>query len=150
MVPPAPVDASAERYWTARAASLLERMALATEHMAGAAMDQYLWATASEALTARDPELLCALFRLADARSESATDIRFGMAMRAMERRYYDCAYAAWDDGGRCWSRDEAPRNVPDSRTSASTMKAACESLLAVEAETESSLCRQMRHNASV
>ena len=140
----------AERYWTPRAASLLERVDRAAGQLTGEGLDPYLWVTASEALTARDPELLCSVFRVADARSESATDIRFGMAMRAMARRYYDCAYAAWDDGGRCWPQDEAQRNVPDSRTSAAIMKAACESLLAVEAETESRLCDSMEHKATL
>lgn len=140
----------AERYWTPRAASMLERIEVAASPLAGEELDRYLWNTATEALSARDPELLCALFRSADARSRSSTEIRFGMAIRAMKLKYFDCAYAAWDDGGRCWEQDEVPSNVPDSRTSASTMKSACDSLIAVEAETVRGLCTQMERNAAL
>lgn len=137
-MPPAP---ECERYWTPRAQSLWEEVCRATEHMSGEALDQYVWTSASEALTARDAEGLCALFRLADARSDASSEARFATAVRAMERRYYDCAYAAWDDAGRCWAQDEAPRNVPDSKTSANTMMAACDRLISLESASEQSLC---------
>lgn len=139
-----PTAEESERYWTSRAQMLWEEIYRATEHIQGEALDQYIWTSASEALTARDAEGLCALFRLADARSDVATEVRFATAIRAMERRYYDCAYAAWDDAGRCWAEDEAPRNVPDSKTSANTMMVACDKLIGLETVHEQSLCDSM------
>eukprot|EP00873_Tetraselmis_striata_P033871 jgi/Tetstr1/454135/TSEL_041054.t1 len=135
---------SSERYWTARAATIHAQLERAIAAMDGDAVRQYMWSTGAEALASRDAELVCAMLRLADARSEHATELRFGLAIRAMEKKHYDCAYAAWDDGGRCWIVDDMPSNVPDSRTAAAAMMAACGALIAMDARTEEDLCARM------
>lgn len=141
---------SSERYWTPRAAKLWEEVSRAAGHLEGDSLNQYIWTSSGEALTVRDAEALTAVFRLADARSDISCEVRFAIAMRAMERRYYECAYAAWDDGGRCWAEEPtAARNVPDSKTSATTMMGACDKLMVLESSEEQSLCDRMS-NASV
>ena len=134
-----------ERYWTSRTSNLAYRLGQASENMAGEELDEMLWNTAAEALTARDPEMLCAVLRVGDLRSDAKADMRFGMATRAMERCYYDCACAAWEDGGRCWSSDERPHGVPSSRLATEIMIKACEALAAIESEKELGLCDIMR-----
>ena len=127
---------------------LWEEMSRATAHLRAEDLERYVWTSASEALAARDPEGLCALFRLADAVSDASSEARFATAVRAMERGYYDCAYAAWDDAGKCWAEDATPRNVPDSKTSANTMMATCDRLLRLDREEEQSLCDVMSRAA--
>ena len=130
-----------ERYSTSRSSALFAELDKATDHLRGDDLEDMLWSTASEALTGRDPEMLCAVCRLCDAKSDAPAELRFGMAMRAVERAYYDCACGAWEDGGRCWSSEERPRNVPNSRLSADIMTKACEALAIVETSSENGLC---------
>jgi len=82
--------------------------------------------------------------RLADARTSRATEIRFATAIKSMKMCYYDCAIAAWDDGGRCWDSESADINMPDSRTSAEVLKNICETLSRVDERDETGLTRGM------
>ena len=139
-----------ERFSTSRASALFDELDKASEHLKGEDLEEMLWSAASEALTSRDPEMMCAVFRLCDAKSEAPAEMRFGMAMRAMERRYYDCACAAWEDGGRCWSSEERPRNVPNSRLSTEIMTKACEALAIIESNSENGLCDSISRNLTM
>lgn len=138
-----------ERYWTTRAEQLHAQVSQAADGLGGGMLESYLWSAGAEALTARDPEMLSALLRVGDGRSGEAAEVRFGLAVRAMQRRYYDCAFAAWDDGGRCWASGGGG-NVPDSAAAAEAMRDACDQLLAAGAEAERALCAGLRRKASL
>ena len=74
-----------------------------------------------------DPVLLCAVLAAADGVTSVSTDIRFATAIAAMAAKKYACAYAAWDDGGSCWSRASDDPWVPDSAHAASVLMAVCD-----------------------
>ncbi|AUF82099.1 hypothetical protein TetV_007 [Tetraselmis virus 1] len=111
---------------------------------------EYVWKCAYMALESRDPESLSGVLRVADEMSES-TDVRFSIAVQAMQKKYYDCAYAAWDDGGRCWSQERENNNVPDSKFASIAMLNTCSLLIPstshIAPEEERELCEMMKNN---
>ena len=132
------------RYWTLRAQDLAGRLEAS---LAGLDEDEaaaFLAASASEAVNARDPENLGAILRTADSRLGCSSEVRFSAAIHAMDRGYFDCACAAWDDGGGCWASTSEGSNVPDSRTSARVMLGVCEKMSRYQEQTEADLCRRM------
>ncbi len=140
-----------ERYWTARAETLFVRYNSATEFFKDEeAINHYVWSAAEDVLHCRDAEAMSALMRFADARTSRATEIRFATAIKSMKMCYYDCAVAAWDDGGRCWDSESADARVPDSRTSANVLKNICETLLLSDQRDESELTRGLAKQSVV
>lgn len=140
-----------ERYWTARAETLLVRYNSATANFKDEdALNHYVWSAADDVLHCRDAEAMCALMRLADARTSRATEIRFATAIKSMKMCYYDCAIAAWDDGGRCWDSESADPNMPTSRTSAEVLKKICETLRRSDERDESELARGLARQSVV
>jgi hypothetical protein len=79
------------------------------------------------AVARNDPEQLCAVLAAADRSTAAATDIRFATAIAAMAAGKYECAYAAWDDGGACWSRTSEQPWVPDSAHAAGVLMGVCD-----------------------
>jgi hypothetical protein len=139
-------DERVERYWTERAARVHDEV-MANVPDTNPERDAYLWMCARRALEARDPESLSGVMRVCDMHDIS-THVRFSTAVGAMAAKAYDCAYAAWDDAGNCWSRESENPNVPSSFIAAETMKSTCEPLIAatsISAEAESSLCAAIR-----
>ena len=86
------------------------------------------------AVSSDDPEQLCAVLAAADRSTAAATDIRFATAVASMAAKKFECAYAAWDDGGACWSRASDDPWVPDSAHAAAVLMGACEELSALRA----------------
>jgi hypothetical protein len=140
-----------ERYWTARAETLFVRYNSATEFFKDEeTLNHYVWSAADDVLHCRDAEAMSALMRLADARTSRATEIRFATAIKSMKMCYYDCAIAAWDDGGRCWNSESDDSNMPDSRTSAEVLKNICETLSRADERDESELTRGLARQSVV
>ena len=75
---------------------------------------------------------------------DDAHSVRFSIAMQSMKLGKYLCAYAAWDDGGRCWSAETSDPKIPDSRFSASVMMSVCDELVDSNGYKESALCGMM------
>lgn len=78
------------------------------------------------AVSSDDPEQLCAVLAAAD-RSTDAANIRFATAIASMAAKKYECAYAAWDDGGACWSRTSDDPWVPDGAHAAGVLLGVCD-----------------------
>nr|WRJ69856.1 hypothetical protein TetV2_00411 [Oceanusvirus sp.] len=143
-------DNRVERYWSERAAKAHDDV-LARVPKDRPEREAYLWTCVNMALEARDPQSLCGVFRVCDL-CDAGTDMRFATAIRAMSARAYDCAYAAWDDAGQCWSQESETPNVPSSRAAAEAIKSACEPLIEncrLSDEAESSLCAGIREKLS-
>jgi hypothetical protein len=106
------------------------------------------------AVSSDDPEKLCAALAAADKSTAAATEIRFATAIAAMAAKKFDCAYAAWDDGGACWSRASDDPWVPDSAHAAAVLMGVCDELSRLRAQQTAgtvaegdatSLCEMMR-----
>ena len=81
------------------------------------------------AVSSDDPDQLCAVLAAADRSTVAANDIRFATAVASMAAKKFECAYAAWDDGGACWSRASDDPWVPDSAHAASVLMGVCDEL---------------------
>lgn len=139
-----------EKYWTSRASNLWRNYDSAVGNvMDRCTVDEYLWSAANDAISCRDAEALSALLRVADERSSRSTEIRFSVAIRAMKKGYYDCAVAAWEDGGRCWDANSSDEHVPDSKTSAEVINRLCVALARTDADEETDLSTRFK-NAGV
>jgi len=86
------------------------------------------------AVSSDDPEQLCAVLAVADRSTAASTDIRFATAVASMAAKKYECAYAAWDDGGACWSKASDDPWVPDSAHAAAVLMGVCDELTALRA----------------
>jgi len=140
-----------ERYWTDRAQTLWGQYGSATANIKDEdTVNQYLWSAAADALQCRDAEAMCAVMRLADGRTSRATEIRFSTAIKSMKVCYYDCALAAWDDGGRCWDSESGDPQVPDSRASADVLKTLCAKLISADERTDADLSRRLATQAAL
>lgn len=116
------------RHWTAAAAQhygklLLEADASPSPEDAA----ETLRRRTAIAVIDDDPERLCAALALADRVVEASAELRFATAIAAMAAKKYRCAYAAWDDGGQCWSAESAGPGVPASDRSAAVMRVVCD-----------------------
>eukprot|EP00951_Prasinocladus_malaysianus_P002307 scaffold16340_cov25-Prasinocladus_malaysianus.AAC.2 len=110
-----------ERSWTPRAAA-------AHAQMLGPAVN--VDATATATLEARDPEMMCAALRVGDD-GEDPARLRFKYGVLAMDAGAYACAYAARDDGGRCWAAvNDEYRDVPASSYAAAVLRRVCDNIL--------------------
>lgn len=137
-----------ERYWTPRTAEISNAMSDIRGN------EPELWSRALRAVGARDPEALCAVLRMTD-ELDNSVDIRFSVAVQAMSQKAFDCAYAAWDDGGRCWCTEATSDKIPDSNTSANVMRSTCDLLIPgsskLTADQEARLCEIMgRHTVQM
>jgi hypothetical protein len=153
-----PKDAHAScRYWGERAAAewqaIRQEIDKADSHEEIVRM---LRARCCAALAAGDPELMCAAVAAADANAEHANKIRFATAIAAMAAKKYECAFAAWDDGGgNCWARESEDPWVPDGAQAAHVLMAVCHEAAAIRRDVpddrrlegdHSGLCEMMRH----
>ena len=139
-------------YWTERARQLWEEL---NEKIVGLRRDvrsghedavAALRSAGEEALAARDPEALCAVLKLVDVHADTASEIRFTVAVNAMRAGNYGCALAAWEDAGGCWSVCSDAPGIPSSSTAAGALMAACVHILRLQRELdEHTLSSMMR-----
>lgn len=133
-----------ERYATHRGLQIFTDTSNQVKGLDYEASKALLWELAEGALIARDPESVYGVLRVADT-YDFAAEMRFSIAMKSMTSKCYDCAYAAWDDGGNCWCKasSDDDSHVPASDECANTMKSVCVSML--ESTPENQLCDMMR-----
>ena len=79
-----------------------------------------------DAVARNDPARLAAVMAFADTRPGISAELRFATAIAAMAAKKYECAYAAWDDSGACWSSTSDDPWLPDSAKAASVLMRVC------------------------
>lgn len=120
------------RYWNDAAKSMHEQL-----FQNIAAWDEgvlrYVRERLQYAFDIKSPEMVCAIMRFCDARYEDSARLRFATAIRAMDARLYDIAYACWDDGGESFLYVDDDPDFPTGVRSASVMRDLCGNIMGLQ-----------------
>ena len=123
------------RYWTERAREIYASMFQNIERCDETVVE-YVRARIAHALDIKCPETVCAVMRYCDANYEESARVRFSTAIRAMERKSYDVAYACWDDEGASFLYvDDDDPNFPPGVRSAEVLRDLCANMMSLQAK---------------
>ena len=131
------------RYWTERARAIHSQMFRNIERFDDTVIE-YARGRIEHALNIQCPETVCAVMRYFDANYEESAKVRFATAIRAMERKLYDVAYACWDDEGASFLYVDDDPDFPPGVRSAEVLRDLCANMMCLQgklrAQTEASI----------
>ena len=121
------------RYWTDTAKVFYEQLFGNIASCNDGVVD-YVKKRLKYAVETGSPEMVCAILLYCDTNVAESAKIRFSTAIRAMEKKRYDIAYACWDDEGRSFEyTDEDDPEFPDGAHSGRVLRDLCDSMMSLQ-----------------
>ena len=123
------------RYWTDRSQEFYDQLFQNITKCDETVM-QYVRERTEYAIELRSPEMVSAIMLFLDRHYDDSAKFRFATAIRAMELKFYDVAYACWDDEGRSFLYvDEDDADFPSGVQSAVVLRDLCANMMSLQAK---------------
>lgn len=123
------------RYWTDRAREFYDQLFQNITKCDETVME-YVRERTGYAIEMRSPEMVSAIMLFCDRHYGDSAKFRFGTAIRAMELKLYDVAYACWDDEGRSFLYvDEDDADFPSGVQSAVVLRDLCANMMNLQSK---------------
>ena len=122
------------RYWTDRSQEFYEQLFQNITHCDETVM-KYVRDRTEYAIQIRSPEMVAGIMLFCDRHYDESAKFRFGTAIRAMELKFYDVAYACWDDEGRSFLYVDEDDNFPTGVRSAVVLRDLCANMMSLHSK---------------
>ena len=128
------------RYWTERSQELFHQLFqnIVPSETCTEPVMEYIRERIGYAIDIRSPEMVCAIMRFCDDNCDDSAKVRFATAIRAMDIKCYDIAYACWDDEGRSFLYVDSDPDFPRGVHSAEVLRDLCANMMNLQGKLRS------------